>query len=316
MTALRRARTIASALVLSLVQVTPAVALAAPGGFGSAGAPAWACTPEDVAAGVGSSARGGLADSRGTVREKDTGQIAKDMPAAAKNRAPGAMTITVPIYWHVITSGSAGDLTSAQIAAQVAQMNAAYGGDFGGPDTGFSFTLAGVTRTNNATWYASRSGGAEHAMKQALKTGGDGDLNVYSTSGGAYLGWAYLPEITDTAQRYLDGIVLDWRTVPGASNEYEGLYDEGDTLVHEAGHWLNLEHTFQGGCNGSGDFVADTPPEKSAAFGCQVGRDTCKSPGLDPVHNYMDYSDDPCLTEFTAGQAQRMKDAWLFWRAS
>jgi hypothetical protein len=30
----------------------------------------------------------------------------------------------------------------------------------------------------------------------------------------------------------------------------------------------------------------------------------------------MDYSYDQCYTEFTAGQADRMQDAWLFWRAS
>ena len=113
-------------------------------------------------------------------------------------------------------------------------------------------------------------------MKQALKRGDDGTLNVYTTSGGAYLGWAYLPEITDTAQAYLDGIVIDWRTVPGASNEYAGQFDEGDTLTHEAGHWLNLEHTFYGQCNKSGDFVNDTPPQKSPSSGCPEGKDTCQ----------------------------------------
>ncbi|HXG26637.1 MAG TPA: zinc metalloprotease [Candidatus Binatia bacterium] len=304
MTALRRLRIIASGIVLTFATTAPAAALNA--------TPPWACGPE----GSNITARGGIADSRGVVREKDTGQVVKDMPAKAKGKAPAGMEVTVPIWFHVITNGTEGNLTDRQIRDQVAQMNAAFGGRYGGVDTGFAFTLAGVTRTNNATWYASQSGGAEHAMKQALKVPGDNVLNVYTTSGGAYLGWAYLPEITDTAQAYLDGIVIDWRTVPGASDAYEGLYDEGDTLVHETGHWLNLEHTFFGQCNKTGDFVDDTPPEKSAAFGCQVGRDTCPQPGLDPVHNYMDYSDDPCLTEFTAGQTQRMKDAWLFWRAS
>jgi hypothetical protein len=152
-------------------------------------------------------------------------------------------------------------------------------------------------------------------MKQALKQGGDNALNVYTTSGGAYLGWAYLPDVTNTNKAYLDGVVMDWRTVPGASTEYAGVYDRGETLTHEIGHWLNLEHTFFGGCNATGDFVDDTPSEKSAAFGCEVGRDTCPAAGVDPIHNYMDYSDDPCLTNFTAGQAQRMRDAWLFYRA-
>lgn len=286
--------------------------LAVPGlAIARTAAPAWACTPDAGAI----TARGGIADSRGTVREKDTGQVVHELPASAVNAAPADLTVSVPIYFHVITSGTTGDLTDRQLRAQVAQMNAAYSGTYGGVSTGFSWTFAGVDRTDNPTWYASKSAGAEHAMKQALKVGGDNVLNVYTTSGGAYLGWAYLPEITDTAQAYLDGIVMDWRTVPGASTAYAGLYDEGDTLVHEAGHWLNLEHTFYGQCNKSGDYVADTPAEKSAAFGCQVGRDTCPADGLDPIHNYMDYSDDPCLTEFSAGQAQRMRDAWVLWRA-
>jgi hypothetical protein len=305
MTRVRRVAALLAALLLSLsLGIAPTIAATA--SAKSAGAPAWACGPD----GGGISARGGFADSRGVVREKDTGQVVKEMPKAAVNAAPADLTVTVPMYIHVITNGAVGNLTDRQIRDQVAVMNSTFSG------TGFSWSLAGVTRTDNATWYASRSGGAEHAMKQALKTGGDGDLNVYTTSGGAYLGWAYLPEITDTAQRYLDGIVIDWRTVPGASGDYAGEYDEGDTLVHEAGHWLNLEHTFFGQCNKQGDFVDDTPPQKSASFGCPVGKDTCPAPGVDSIHNFMDYSDDPCLTEFTAGQGQRMRDAWLLWRAA
>jgi hypothetical protein len=305
MTALRRVRTIALSVMLGFAHLTPAVALAGAGMPPSWNA-AFACGPE----GGGIAARGGIADRNGVIREKDTGQVVGEMPKKAVGAAPADLQVDVPIWFHVITDGSLGNLTDRQLRSQVSVMNGGFSG------TGFSYSLAGVTRTDNATWYASRSGGAEHAMKQALKVSGDNVMNVYTTSGGAYLGWAYLPEITDTAQAYLDGIVIDWRTVPGASDEYEGLYDEGDTLVHEAGHWLNLEHTFYGQCNKSGDFVDDTPPQKNPSFGCPVGKDTCPAPGVDPIHNYMDYSDDPCLTEFTFGQSQRMRDAWLLWRAS
>ena len=185
--------------------------------------PAWACGAD----GGGVSARGGFPDSRGTIREKDTGQVVHDMPASAKGKAPAAMTVSVPIVFHVITSGTAGNLTDTQLQAQVTQMNRAYSGSYGGANTGFSFVLSGVDRTDNATWYASKGGGAEHAMKTALKTGGDNTMNVYTTSGGGYLGYAYLPDITNTAQAYLDGVVIDWKTVPGASTEYAGAVRRG-----------------------------------------------------------------------------------------
>ena len=252
------------------------------------------------------------------VREPDLGQVRKDMPASAKGKAGPNFSATVPTYIHIITDGGVGDLTAKQIDDQIAVLNKTFGGREGGYRTRFSFALAGVTRTENAAWFWAAPGGVnENTMKQTLRQGGNNALNVYTTSGGGYLGWAYLPDIlTKPGQAHLDGIVIHWESVPGASTTFAGRYDLGETLTHEAGHWLNLEHTFYGGCNAKGDFVADTPAQRIATFGCPEGQDSCpKAPGLDPIHNYMDYSFDSCYTEFTAGQVQRMRDSWLAFRA-
>jgi hypothetical protein len=59
-------------------------------------------------------------------------------------------------------------------------------------------------------------------------------------------------------------------------------------------------------------------PDANQDFYCTIGRNSCsdgKGPlQLDPIHNFMDYSGDVCLFEFTGGQTERMNTQWALCR--
>jgi hypothetical protein len=220
---------------------------------------------------------------------------------------------TIPVYFHEFTDGATGQLSVTTLKAEIAVMNKEFSGGEGGVDTGFRFTYAGVDYTDNATWFEMDSNtSVERTAKAATHVGDASTLNIWTTDGPTYLGYAEFPSWYKRSPQ-LDGIALDYKSFPGGP--YGDRYSLGKTATHETGHWLGLLHTFQGACNAQGDYVDDTPAEGTPTSGCPAGKDTCSAPGDDPIHNYMDYSYDSCYSEFTAGQAKRMRDQWSYFRA-
>ena len=208
---------------------------------------------------------------------------------------------------------STGSLTAKQIPNQIAVLNK----NFSGSGTGFGFTLAGVTRTDNAAWFYAGPGGTdEHSMKQALQQGGNNALNLYSTTAGSYLGWAYLPDVTTKpGQADLDGIVFNWETVPGASTTWAGRYDlgkdrhpRGRSLAEPRAHLLRgLQREGRLRRRHAAGEDADLRLPRRKGHLLRAGA----RPGSQP-HGLLLRQ---LLPEFTPGQTQRMRDAWLFYRA-
>lgn len=125
-----------------------------------------------------------------------------------------------------------------------------------------------------------------------------------NSSEGTVLGFAYFP-FTASFNPGVDGVVMRY-----------DVFDD-NTLAHELGHYLNLYHTFQGGCSGSGDRVDDTPPVASQNFGCPKTVNSCNSGSddmIDQIENHMDYSS--CAGMFTIGQKERMHAAIETYRSN
>jgi hypothetical protein len=223
---------------------------------------------------------------------------------------------TINVVFHVVqnTSGT-GALSDATIANQIKVLNDGFAGVEApgvAANTGFTFVLQHTKRYTNSTWFngGADKAGTERKMKTATRVGTAATLNVWSVDIDGF-GFATFPSWYASDPK-MDGVVIDHATVPGGS---EVNFNLGKTLTHETGHWMGLWHTFQGGCTSTNDEVADTPAQSSSTSGCPEGRDSCALSGLDPIHNYMDYSFDDCYNQFTPGQNTRMQNAWTAYRS-
>lgn len=294
-------------------------AVSGPASVSAASTPSPAVAQCDPAASVTSAARvrddakGAKEPELYTKSEANAYGVIKDSPTLASG------SVHIPTIFHVISATAPTDAARSRlqtmISDQVDVLNDSYSGATApdAADTPFRFDLTKTTWTTNAVWNKVTPGKVERDMKKALYDGDSKTLNVYVADiGDGLLGWAYFPKGYNNGRDFIDGVVMLDESMPGGT---AGKYSLGDTLTHEVGHWLMLDHTFNKGCSAAGDYVADTPREAQPQFNCPTGADTCTAPGLDPIHNFMDYTQDSCMNMFTKGQSERMSDAWVAFRA-
>lgn len=240
-----------------------------------------------------------------------------------KNKTANHAVRIIPVVVHVIHNGGTENISDAQIQSQIDILNEDFrkalgtNGDGNGVDTEIEFCLAkrnpegrctnGIVRiqsllTNHQTYQRTM-------LKELSFWDNTRYLNVYvvkSINGSSgTLGYSSFP----SGPADEDGIVVRHNYFGRIGTASTSL---GRTMTHEIGHWFGLYHTFNGGCGNDvcadGDYVCDTPPAASPNFGCSI-INSCSIdvPDLnDQIENYMDYSDDNCMSMFTQGQKDRM----------
>jgi hypothetical protein len=244
---------------------------------------------------------------------------------------PGAGCILdVQVVFHVIQNNSGdGFLSASKIQDQIDILNEdfqAIAGTPGAPGTNgkIRFHLAttdpggnpttGITYTTNNSWFQDSGN-----FWDPLAWDTNRYMNVYTLEPpccyGYVSGFASQGGLVGQADDY---IVLWWEAVGrDATSGWPG--NMGRTGTHEVGHYVGLYHTFDAGCGsasdcyrGNGDLICDTNPQSSPTYGCPSSESSCGSP--DPFHNYMDYTDDVCLWEFTPEQMNRARCTLINWR--
>jgi len=238
---------------------------------------------------------------------------------------------TIPVVVHVVYNTEAQDLSKQIIDDQIARLNIDYRrlndqsstvSDFVTfeADTGIQFVYAtqdpngnpfdGIHRVHTSTTSFPAPDSVDFDDQCAKTSMGGTDIwdrskymNIWICNfEDGILGYAQLPG----GPANVDGIAITTSAF-GAGSNTDAPYNKGRTLTHEVGHWLNLDHPWgdnEGDCN-EDDGVSDTPQTDGPNYYCPLTHVSCSD--LNMVQNYMDYTDDPCMTLFTIGQANRMR---------
>lgn len=263
--------------------------------------------------------------------QKQAAQLKAERLAGMTERAANGTRI-IPTVFHVIHQGGAENISDAQIQDQIRILNEDFSRQ--NPDTintraeflgvaanpAIEFRLAKLDPQGNCTdgivrvWSPKTFNASDDNGVKALSYWNSAKyFNVWvvasiSNDGqpGLILGYAQFPGIGGAST---DGVVVRSDYI-GSIGTGANNMSQGRTLTHEAGHWLGLFHTFQGGCSGFfDDQCDDTPPQAEATpSNCPHNANTCSndSPDLpDQVENYMDYSNGACQNMFTLDQKDR-----------
>ncbi len=252
-------------------------------------------------------------------------------------------TIIIPVVFHVVLNAAGqASITDAMIQAQLDTLNRDFAG-LNGDSTNIpaefqavrghgniQFCLAqrtpidlptnGIVRVTSNT--ASSGPGGNDPVKSTAAGGSDPwdptrFFNIWLCDASGLLGYATFPPGAPGGSPLAEqGVVVEAQSVPGGA---AAPYNKGRTLTHEAGHYFNLYHIW-GDSNCGNDQVADTPTQTNETFGCPSGNLAagCGSPNPPGrmYQNFMDYTDDGCMTMFTNGQNIRSEASITLFRAS
>ena len=275
--------------------------------------------------------------------------IGRNLTAARTNSI-----VTIPVVFHVVLPATGGTsqatITDAMINAQLQKINEDYGGTNADSTNATNFytvrghseirfCLAQRTPTNQATngidrvvsSTVSNSSQTNDPIKSTSAGGADAwDPNSYiniwlcNFNDPTLLGYGTFPIGTAEGGTILNqqGVVVLAQSIPGGN---ASPYNGGRTLTHELGHFFWLRHIWGDGGGCANDFpntpgIDDTPAQSGASSGCPSGTIAagCGSPNPPGkmYQNFMDYTDDGCMTMFTNGQGTRMLQALTSYRPS